>query len=134
MRGRRSAAPVSPALPWWATPRGAGVIVGLVLLGAQRFLQSGAFGTLLGKGYFGASLEGTWRPFCTLTYMLDAMVWFHPAMFKVDSLLWHIAAALLLMAFTRRLLPETRRPWALVAGLLFVLHPITTETVDNASF
>jgi protein O-mannosyl-transferase len=154
MRGRPSAVPVSPALSWWATPRGAGVIValvavvafaralgngfsydeGLVLVGAQRFLQSGAFGTLLGKRYFGASLEGTWRPFCTLTYMLDAMVWFHPAMFKADSLLWHIAAALLLMAFTRRLLPKSRRPWAIVAGLLFVLHPITAETVDNASF
>ena len=130
MRGRPSAAPASPALSWWATPRGAGVIValvavaafaralgngftydeGLVLVGAQRFLQSGAFGALFGKRYFAASLEGTWRPFCTLTYMLDAMVWFHPAMFKADSLLWHIAAALLLMAFTRRLLPEARRP------------------------
>jgi hypothetical protein len=107
---------------------------GLVLVGAQRFLQSGAFGTLLGKSYFAASLEGTWRPFCTLTYMVDGMVWFHPATFKADSLLWHLAAALLLMAFTRRLLPETRRPWAIVAGLVFVLHPITAETVDNASF
>ena len=57
-----------------------------------------------------------------------------PAVFKADSLLWHIVAALLLMAFTRRLLPEARRRWAIVAGLLFVLHPITAETVDNASF
>jgi protein O-mannosyl-transferase len=153
MRGR-SPAPASPALPWWATPRGAAVIValvaiaafaralgngftydeGLVLVGAQRFLQSGAFGSLLDRRYFADSLEGTWRPFCTLTYMLDAMVSFHPSVFKVDSLLWHIVAALLLMAFTRRLLPEARRPWAIVAGLLFVLHPITAETVDNASF
>ena len=38
------------------------------------------------------------------------------------------------MALTRRLLPEARRRWAIVAGLLFVLHPITAETVDNASF
>ena len=38
------------------------------------------------------------------------------------------------MAFTRRLLPEARRRWVLVAGLVFVLHPITAETVDNASF
>ncbi len=154
MRGRSTASPASPALPWWATPRGAAVIValvaiaafaralgngftydeGMVLLGAQRFLQSGAFGKLVSKSYFAASLEGTWRPFCTLTYMLDAMVSFHAAVFKADSLLWHIVAALLLMAFTRRLLPETRRPWAIVAGLVFVLHPITAETVDNASF
>jgi hypothetical protein len=154
MRGRPSVAPASAALPWWATPRGAAIIVaavavaafarslgngftydeGLVLVGAQRFLQSGSFGTLLSKDYFGASLEGTWRPFCTLTYMLDAMVSFHPAVFKLDSLLGHIAAAWLLMALTRRLLPEGRRRWVIVAGLLFALHPITTETVDNASF
>ena len=118
MRGRPPVAPASAALPWWATPRGAAIIValvavaafaralgngftydeGLVLVGAQRFLQSGSFGTLLSKGYFGASLEGTWRPFCTLTYMLDAMVSFHPAVFKLDSLGWHIVAAWLLMA------------------------------------
>ena len=107
---------------------------GLVIVGAQRFLQSGSFGTLLSKDYFGASLEGTWRPFCTFTYMLDAMVSFHPAVFKLDSLLGHIVAAWLLMALTRRLLPEGRRRWAIVAGLLFALHPITAETVDNASF
>jgi hypothetical protein len=154
MRGRPPVAPASAALPWWATPRGAAIIValaaaaafaralgngftydeGLVLVGAQRFLQSGSFGTLLSKGYFPASLEGTWRPFCTLTYMLDAMVSFHPAVFKLDSLVWHIAAAWLLMALCRRLLPEGRRRWVIVAGLLFALHPITAETVDNASF
>ena len=38
------------------------------------------------------------------------------------------------MALCRRLLPAARRRWAIVAGLLFVLHPITAETVDNASF
>jgi hypothetical protein len=154
MLGRPRAALATPVLPWWATPRGAAIIValaagvafarslgngftydeGLVLIGAQRFLQSGSFGTLLSKNYFGASLEGTWRPFCTLTYMLDAMVSFHPAVFKLDSLLGHIVAAWLLMALCRRLLPEPQRRWAIVAGLLFALHPITTETVDNASF
>jgi hypothetical protein len=154
MRGRPSVAPASTALPWWATPRGAATVValvavvafaralgngftydeGLVLVGAQRFLQSGSFGALLSKDYFGASLEGTWRPFCTLTYMLDAMLSFHPAVFKLDSLLGHIVAAWLLMALTRRLLPKERRRWAIVAGLLFALHPITSETVDNASF
>ncbi|HLK88332.1 MAG TPA: hypothetical protein VKZ18_00480 [Polyangia bacterium] len=153
MLGRPRAAPAAP-LPWWGTPRGAAVIVmlvavasfaralgngftydeGLVLVGAQRFLQSGSFGTLLSPSYFGASLEGTWRPFCTLTYMLDAMVSFSPAAFKVSSLVWHVAAAWLLMALCRRLLPAGRRRWAIVAGLVFVLHPVTAETVDNASF
>ncbi len=140
--------------PWWATPRGAATIVaaaavlafarslgngftydeGLVIVGAQRFLQSGAFGALFSKSYFGHSLEGTWRPVCTFTYMLDAAVSMHPAVFKADSLLWHVVAAWLLMALARRLLPPQRRRGALLAGLFFVVHPLTTETVDNASF
>ena len=73
--------------PFWATPRGAGLLVAalavlvyarslangfsydedLVIVQAQRFLQSGAVGVLFGKRYFAASLEGTWRPVCTLT-------------------------------------------------------------------
>jgi protein O-mannosyl-transferase len=140
--------------PWWGRPRGAAAIVAalavvafarsllneftydepLVIARAQGFLQSGSFATLFSRNYFAASLEGTWRPFCTLTYMLDAAVSMHPAVFKAQSLAWHIGAAWLLMALARRLLPEGRRRWALAAGLFFVLHPITTETVDNASF
>jgi protein O-mannosyl-transferase len=139
---------------WWRTPRGAAAIVagaallafagslandftydeGQVIVGAQRFLQSGSYGTLFSPGYFAHSLEGTWRPVVTFTYMLDAAVSMHPAVFKVQSLLWHIAAAWLLMALVRRLLPARQSHLALVAGLFFVLHPVTTETVDNASF
>jgi tetratricopeptide (TPR) repeat protein len=139
---------------WWATPRGAATIVaaaallafgrslgndftydeGLVIVGAQRFLQSGAFGVLFSKSYFAYSLEGTWRPVCTFTYMVDAAISMHPAVFKADSLLWHVVAAWLLMVLVRRLLPAERRKWALLAGLFFVVHPLTTETVDNASF
>ncbi len=154
MRGRRPDVPAPPAGAWWTSPRGAAILValaavlafarslgndftydeGMVIVGAQRFLRSGSFGTLLSKGYFAGSLEGTWRPFCTFTYMLDAAVAMHPAAFKTGSLVWHILAAWMVMAFARRLLPEGRRRWAIVAGLIFALHPITTETVDNASF
>ena len=91
---------------------------GLVLVGAQRFLQSGAFGALLIKRYFGASLEGTWRPFCTLTYMLDAMVGSIRRCSRRTACSG-TSPAPLVMAFTRRLLPEPRRPFALVAGLVF---------------
>jgi hypothetical protein len=156
---RRRGAPAgrpapAPAGPWWGRPRAAALLVaaliaaayarslgnaftydeGLVIVQAQRFLRSGAVSVLLGKQYFAASLEGTWRPLCTLTYMIDAAIGFHPAVFKADSVAWHIGAALLVMAAARRLLPEGRRRFALVAGLLFALHPVATETVDNASF
>jgi protein O-mannosyl-transferase len=154
MGGRRLEAPAPVALPWWASPRGAAAIVaaaaiaayarslgngftydeGLVILGAQRFLQSASFGTLFTPGYFSGSLEGTWRPVCTFTYMLDAQVSMHPAVFKAQSLGWHIGAAWLVMALARRLLPDRHRRYAIVAGLVFALHPVTAETVDNASF
>lgn len=107
---------------------------GLVIVRAQQFLRSGSFGTLLSKNYFAASLEGTWRPFCTLTYMIDAMVGLSPAVFHATSLAWHAGAALLLMALVRRLLPPQQARFALVAGLVFALHPVMTEAVDNASF
>jgi protein O-mannosyl-transferase len=140
--------------PWWAVPRRARILVAvviavafgrslangfsydeqLVIVQAQGFLKSTDFWVLLSDKYFSASLEGTWRPFCTLTYMLDALVAFHPAVFKAQSVLWHIGASWLVMALARRLLPEPQRRFALVAGLVFALHPLTTETVDNASF
>ncbi|HEV3031545.1 MAG TPA: hypothetical protein VG319_07860 [Polyangia bacterium] len=144
----------APAGPWWAQPRGAAALVaavvfvafarafangftydeGLVIVEAQNFLKSSDFGVLLTHDYFGASLEGTWRPFCTLTYMIDALVAFTPAVFRAQSILWHVGGACLVMALARRLLPERHRRFALVAGLVFALHPVTTETVDNASF
>ncbi len=146
----------SPLLgaPFWATARGAGLIVavlavvayagslgndfsydeGLVIARAEPFLRSGSVGTLFSRAYFAATFEGTWRPVCTLTYMLDAMISNHATVFKASNLLWHIAAALLVMALARRLLPERGRRFAVVAGLVLALHPVTSETVDNASF
>jgi hypothetical protein len=142
------------ATPWWATSRGAAILVtilavlayaralgneltydeDLVLARAAPFLQSWDFGALISKRYFSSSFEGTWRPFCTLTYMVDAALSMQPLTFKLDDLLWHIAAANLVMALARRLLPEGWRRYAIVTGLLFAVHPVTTETVDNASF
>jgi hypothetical protein len=159
-RGRRAtrsqpaAPPPTPPGAWWERSRGAAALVAaavaivfarslangftydepLVIVKAQDFLKSTDFGALVTRDYFSASLEGTWRPFCTLTYMLDALVAFAPAEFKAQSLLWHAASAILVMTLARRLLPERRRRYAIVAGLVFALHPIVTETVDNASF
>jgi hypothetical protein len=140
--------------PWWGRPRPGALLVAavvalvfgrslangftydepLVIVQAQDFLKSTDFGALFSKDYFSASLEGTWRPFCTFTYMLDALVAFSPGVFKAQSLAWHVAAAWLVTALARRLLPEGHRRYAFVAGLAFALHPVTVETVDNASF
>jgi protein O-mannosyl-transferase len=152
--GPVATAPGAARGPWWAAPRRAAAFVALVTIvvfarslangftydeplvleRAQGFLKSSDYWVLVTKDYFSASLEGTWRPFCTLTYMLDALVAFSPAVFKAQSILWHVGCAWLVMALARRLLPERHRRLAIVAGLAFALHPVTTETVDNASF
>ncbi len=106
----------------------------LVIARAGPFLGSGAVGTLFSRDYFAASFEGTWRPLVTFSYMVDHVFGTAPAIAKTQSLLWHLAAALLLLAFTRRILPAPNRAFALVAALLFAVHPVVTETVDNASF
>jgi hypothetical protein len=107
---------------------------GLVIGKAQQFLQSGRLEVLFSRRYFGASFEGTWRPVVTLSYMIDAAIAMHPAVFHLDSIAWHAGSAILVTALARRLLPEGRRRFALVAGLLFALHPVATEAVDNAGF
>jgi hypothetical protein len=107
---------------------------GLVIGEADGFLRSGSLATLVSPRYFAASREGTYRPVVTLSYMVDRAVSPEPLVFKLQSLLWHIACALLVLQLARRLLPAEQRSYAVVAGLLFALHPLGTETVDNASF
>jgi hypothetical protein len=107
---------------------------GLVIGEADGFLRSASLATLVSPGYFAASREGTYRPVVTLSYMVDRAVSPEPLVFKLQSLLWHIACALLVLQLARRLLPAEQRRYAVVAGLLFALHPLGTETVDNASF
>ena len=98
------AAWTAPTGPLWTRPRGAAALVAvvvaaafarslgnaftydepLVIVQAQSFLKAMDVGVLFTRDYFAASLEGTWRPFCTLTYMIDALA-FGPAAFKAQS-------------------------------------------------
>ena len=119
MLRRPRAAPATPALPWWATPRGAAVIValaalaafaralangftydeGLVLVGAQRFLQSGSFGTLLSqellRGQPGGDLAAVLH--AHLHARRDGLV--PPGHVQARrACVWHVVAAWLLMA------------------------------------
>ncbi|HVR61506.1 MAG TPA: hypothetical protein VMU50_06385, partial [Polyangia bacterium] len=107
---------------------------GLVIGEADPFLRSGSLSTLVSPRYFAASREGTYRPVVTLSYMVDRAFGEAPFVFKADSLLLHAACALLVLALARRLLPATERRFALIGALFFAVHPLATETVDNASF
>ena len=91
--------------------------------------------TVFSQDYFVTSHESTFRPVVTFSYALDyALGGLSPFVYHLQSLLWHLGSALLLYALARRLLPRPARRAALVAGLLFAVHPLLTEAIDNPSF
>jgi len=69
-----------------------------------------------------------YRPLQALTYALDYQVWgLTPAGFRATGILFHAGVTLLLYRLGRDLLGSPRA--ALVAALLFAVHPIHTEAV-----
>jgi len=75
-----------------------------------------------------------YRPLTIISYTLDRDLWDSaPSFMHLGNILLHLVNALLVYAITRRLLLLWKRgdwQWpALFAGLLFALHPITTESV-----
>jgi Flp pilus assembly protein TadD len=85
---------------------------------------------------YGASgtLAGLFRPVTTLTFAANYAVHGRsPFGYHLVNLLLHVAASLLVLSLARRLAEATmpdRAPWvALVAGLLFAVHPAHVEAV-----
>lgn len=81
-----------------------------------------------GAPYWPAELGGKlYRPLAVATYALDGLVgdapWFHGV-----NLLWHAAASVAVAALARRWSGPAA---ALVAGLLFAVHPVHVEAVAN---
>lgn len=70
-----------------------------------------------------------YRPLAVATWALDQRVdgarWFH-----LVNLLWHAAACVAVAALTRRFADDRS---ALVAGLLFAVHPVHVEAVANVA-
>jgi hypothetical protein len=68
-----------------------------------------------------------YRPLTNLSFVLDwltdSLVWFHAV-----NLLWHAAASVAVAALARRWSGTTG---ALLAGLLFAVHPVHVEAVAN---
>jgi len=78
--------------------------------------------------YWPPDLGGAmYRPLPVAAWTLDQMVggapWFHAV-----TVLWHAAVCVLIAWFARRLVDDTA---ALVAGLLFAVHPVHVEAVAN---
>lgn len=72
---------------------------------------------------------GYYRPVITLSYMVDLAVWgLRPAGFRATNILFHAGCAVLVVLLARRFVGDRPAvPW--IAGVLFAVHPIHTESV-----
>jgi hypothetical protein len=96
------------------------------LINDQRdSFASAPLSTLFNKQYFDLYIQDTYRPFVTLTTMLDYRLGADPRVVgHVQTSLWHGATAALIDIFASTVVaPEA----ALVAALTFAVHPIATE-------
>jgi hypothetical protein len=88
--------------------------------------------TLFNRSYFDLYKEDGYRPFATLTTMVDARVGVDPRHAgHVQNILWFAGTAALLTAFASRFLPL---PAATFAGLAFAVHPATTEATVSIGY
>jgi hypothetical protein len=88
--------------------------------------------TLFDRRYFDTYQEDGYRPFATLTTMVDARVGLEPRHAgHAQNILWFAGAAALLVVFASRFLPL---PAAAFAGLVFAVHPAATEATVSAGF
>jgi hypothetical protein len=88
--------------------------------------------TLFDQGYFETYKQDGYRPFATLTTMVDARVGLDERLVgHAQNILWFAATATLLAAFACRFLPLFA---ATFAGLVFAVHPATTEATVSVGF
>lgn len=77
--------------------------------------------------------ESSYRPIVTISYFIDYHLWkLNPAGYHVTSLFLHLVNTFLLFALINLL--TKNKKIALVASLLFALHPVNAEAVNVISF
>ncbi len=80
----------------------------------------------------GGKESALYRPLMMLTFALDYGLWrLEPVGYHVMNVVWHVAAALMVFCLAF-LLFDSAVP-ALIASLLFVVHPVHTEAVSYIS-
>ena len=88
----------------------------------------GVWGAFTGP-YWPPDLGGQmYRPLPLASFALDWAILRHPALFHAMNLFWHAGAAAAVAALARRFAGTTA---ALVAGLIFAVHPVHVEAVAN---
>ncbi|HET9300037.1 MAG TPA: tetratricopeptide repeat protein [Candidatus Polarisedimenticolaceae bacterium] len=77
---------------------------------------------------------GPYQPLSWMTYGLDYLIWgMRPLGYHLTSVLLHALSAALLTAGIRRLLPERGESFAVLAALLWAVHPLRVEAVSWAT-
>ncbi|MFC2091520.1 tetratricopeptide repeat protein [Elusimicrobiota bacterium] len=88
---------------------------------------------ILTKDYFLLSGESTYRPFVTLSYILDWQLGKgNPVFFHIHNLLWHLVTVTLLLLLFNQITKDLNTAAVIVS--IYALHPVLTEAVDNISF
>lgn len=88
---------------------------------------------LFQKDYFKISGELSYRPVVTLSYFIDYSLWhLNPQGFHLTNSFLHTLTAVLLFFMFTRLLKH--RAAAFIGVLLFLCHPILSETVNAVSY
>lgn len=93
--------------------------------------------TEMGNFYVGdftrGSGEMSYRPAVTLSYFIDYAIWkLCPFGYHLTNLLLHICNAILFFTFVNLLLKDNKT--ALLAALIFALHPVNAEAVNVTAF
>lgn len=91
--------------------------------------EPSAWSSLFTRGFAGT---GFYRPLVALSLSVDAAVSNAPAFFKAVTLGWHAAASYALVLAARALGLSERA--AVVAGLLFAVHPATSLVASAIAF
>lgn len=77
---------------------------------------------------------GPYQPLSWMTYGLDYLVWgMRPLGYHLTSVLLHALSAALLVLVVRRLLPQRGESFAVLAALLWAVHPLRVEAVSWAT-
>lgn len=104
----------------------------LPLVFSREYLTSPSAVHHLDQGGYGAG-ETSYRPVVTVSYFLDYSLWkLNPFGYHLTSLILHLLNVLLIYMFFNLLLNNPK--WSFWAALMFGLHPVQTEAVNNISF
>ncbi|HHT9128765.1 MAG TPA: tetratricopeptide repeat protein [Candidatus Wujingus californicus] len=88
---------------------------------------------LFTKDYLPLSAELSYRPIVTLTYFIDYAIWrLNPIGYHLTNVILHTINVFLFYVFTKSILRKLTP--ALIATLLFLSHPLLTETVNAVCY